>query len=57
MAKYIVLKGRNIIVGKSGCEYTIFDAITLPDCLSEKALKDEMNPMFMRSYVKWMERL
>ena len=48
MSRYVVVKGRNVIVGKQGCDFSIFDIIELSEFLSKKQLENQMRKYAFR---------
>jgi hypothetical protein len=48
MCKFVVVKGRNVIVGKAGCEYSIFDKVEFSDVLHQNGLENEMRKYVYR---------
>jgi hypothetical protein len=51
MCKYIVVKGRNTVVGRAGCEYAIFDIVSFCDSLKPKELETAMRKYVFRQLV------
>ena len=49
MTKFVVVKGRNTVVGKAGCEYTIFDTVDFPFTKSKKVLENQMRKYVFRN--------
>lgn len=48
MSRYVVIKGRNVIVGKSGCDYSIFDIVDFPEFKSSKLMENQMRKYVFR---------
>jgi len=51
MSRYLVIKGRNLTPGKSGCDYSIIDIVDFSDFLSKKDLETQMRKYVFRKLV------
>lgn len=50
MLRFIVVKGRNLVPGRAGCDYSIFDRVSFPETLGVKEQEEQMRKYVFRKF-------
>lgn len=50
MSRYIVIKGRNLVPGRAGCDYSIFDRVSFSEFASVKDQEEQMRKYVFRKF-------